>query len=264
ASSERSAKTLRGVVPPESAKVNAPRSRIASTAAATTRAAAIVLSEKTVGARKMSATTRSSRRSRAARRCSRSTTAISRQHDDRYKTTTTCGSRIAILALKRAFGNVARRQRLPYAHEEPSAQVAAPGRHGREALWARWRARRDGGESAAQAATDRLAAWPPACAEPEAGRPAAVRILLAVPQSAAYPSDRHCDSALEAACPSSGVGGPQVSSAVLIATLPQEARAERTRRGTRPHDRGAEVAQSSLRLPSHCADRLADVRARHR
>src|SRR5262249_35907951 len=114
------------------------------------------------------------------------------------------------------------------------------------------------------AATDRLAPWPPAFAEPEAERPAAVRILVAVPQSAAYPKRRHRVSALDAARASPGVGGPKVPAAVLIATMPQEARAERARRGPRTPDRGAEVAQSSLRLSSHCAHRLADVRARHR
>src|SRR5262245_14382905 len=112
--------------------------------------------------------------------------------------------------------------------------------------------------------TDRLAPWPPACAEPEAERPAAVRILVAVPPSAADPKHRHRVSALDAAGASSGVGGPKVPSAVLVATMLQKAWAERARRGTRPHDRGAEVAQSSLRLSSHCANRFADVWARHR
>src|SRR5262249_32706545 len=96
--------------------------------------------------------------------------------------------------------------------------------------------------------TDRLAPWPPACAEPEAQRPAPVRIVVAVPQSAAYPKHRHRVSALDAAGASSGLGGRKVRSAVLIATMPREARAERARRGTRSHDRAAEVAQSSLRL----------------
>src|SRR3984893_4111535 len=69
------------------------------------------------------------------------------------------------------------------AHEGPPAHPASPGRHDREAVWPRRRASGDRGESPAQAATDRPAPCSPPGAEPDAERPAALRIRVALPQS---------------------------------------------------------------------------------
>ena len=75
------------------------------------------------------------------------------------------------------------------AHDGPSAHPAAPGRHGREAVWLRWRARGDHRESPAHAATDRPAP-------------------------------------LDAVGVSSGVGAPQVPRTVLVEPVPEDARTE--------------------------------------
>jgi hypothetical protein len=69
------------------------------------------------------------------------------------------------------------------AHEGPPARPASRGRHNREGVWPRWRARGDRGESPAQAATDRPAPCSPAGAEPDAEGPATLRIRVALPQS---------------------------------------------------------------------------------
>src|SRR5262245_43959399 len=68
-------------------------------------------------------------------------------------------------------------------HEGFRAHPAAPGRHNRAAVWPRWRASGDGGESPSQAAIDRPAPCSPARAEPHPERPAALRILVALPPS---------------------------------------------------------------------------------
>ena len=54
-----------------------------------------------------------------------------------------------------------------------------------------WRASGDRGESPAQATTDRPAPCSPAGAEPDAERPAAVRLRVALPQSRTNPNGRH-------------------------------------------------------------------------
>src|ERR1700732_4718598 len=51
---------------------------------------------------------------------------------------------------------------------------------------------------------------------------------------------------------------------VLVEPVPQEARTKGAERGTHPGHRRAQVAQSSVRLPTDCADHLAHVRGRHR
>src|SRR5712692_2480843 len=68
-------------------------------------------------------------------------------------------------------------------HEGAPAHLASLGRHDREAVWPRWRASGDGGESPAQAATARAAACSPTSAEPRAERPADLRIGVALPES---------------------------------------------------------------------------------
>src|SRR5258708_37353302 len=69
------------------------------------------------------------------------------------------------------------------AHEGPPAHPASPGRHGRDAVWPRWRASGARGESPDQAATDRPAPYSPAGTESDAELPAAPRIRLALPRS---------------------------------------------------------------------------------
>src|ERR1700693_5767598 len=105
------------------------------------------------------------------------------------------------------------------AHEGPPAHPAAPGRHDREAVWARWRASGDRGESPAQAATDRFAPCSPAGAEPDAERPAALRIRVALPQSRTNPKGRHRRTPLDATGVSSGVGASQVPPTVLVENI---------------------------------------------
>src|SRR3982074_2007203 len=68
------------------------------------------------------------------------------------------------------------------AHEGAPAHRASPGRHDREAVWPRWRASGDRGESPAQAATDRPAPCSPAGAAPGVARPAELRMGVAVPR----------------------------------------------------------------------------------
>src|SRR2546428_13442812 len=77
------------------------------------------------------------------------------------------------------------------AHEGTPAHLASHGRHDREAVWPRWRARGDREESPAQAATDRPAPCSPAGAEPGAERPADLRIGVALRQSRTNPKGRH-------------------------------------------------------------------------
>ena len=150
------------------------------------------------------------------------------------------------------------------AHEGPPAHPASPGRHDREAVWPRRRASRDRGESPAQAATDRPAPCSPAGAEPDAERPAALRIRVALPQSRTHPKGRHRRTPLDASGVSSSVGASQVPPTVLVEPVPAAARTEGAERGTHPGHRRAQVAQSSVRLPTDCTHHLADVRGRHR
>ena len=117
---------------------------------------------------------------------------------------------------------------------------------------------------AAQAATDRPSPWPPAGAEPDAERPAALRIRVALPQPRTHPKGRHRPPPLDAPGVSSGPGASQIPPAVLVNAVPEEARTERAGRGTHPGHRRAQVAQSSVRLSTDCAHHLADVRDRHR
>src|SRR4249920_3628363 len=112
------------------------------------------------------------------------------------------------------------------AHEGPPAHPASPGRHDREAVWPRWRAGGDRGESPAQAATDRLAPCSAAGAEPDAERPAALRIRVALPQSRTHPNGCHRRTPLDVPGVSSGVGASQVPPAVLVEPVPEEARTE--------------------------------------
>ena len=103
---------------------------------------------------------------------------------------------------------------------------ALPGRHDREAVRPRWRASGDRGESPAQAATDRPAPCSPACAEPDAERPAALRIGVALPQSRANPKGRHRRAPFDASGVSSGVGASQVPPTVRVEPVPAAARTE--------------------------------------
>src|ERR1700680_4309425 len=112
------------------------------------------------------------------------------------------------------------------AHEGPPAHPTPPGRRGREAVWPWWGARGDRGESPAQAATDRPAPGSPPGAEPNAARPAALRIRVALPQSRTNPKGRHRRAPLDAPGVASGVGAAQVPPTVLIEPLPQAARTE--------------------------------------
>ena len=104
----------------------------------------------------------------------------------------------------------------------------------------------------------------PAGAQPDAERPAALRIRVALPQSRTHPKGRHRPPPLDAPGVSSGLGASQVPPAVLVDAVPEEARTERAGRGTHPGHRRAQVAQSSVRLSTDCAHHLADVRDRHR
>src|SRR6185295_4111276 len=112
-------------------------------------------------------------------------------------------------------------------HEGFPAHPAAPGRHDREAVWPRWRASGDVGESPAQAAADRPATCAPACAEPDAERPAALRILVAFPHSGTPPKSRDRAPPFDAPDVSSSVGTTQVPPVVLVDVVPEEARPER-------------------------------------
>src|SRR5712691_9925196 len=121
-----------------------------------------------------------------------------------------------------------------FAHEGPPARPASLGRHDREAVWPRWRANGDRGESHTQAATDRPAPCSPAGAEPDVERPAALRIRVALPQSRTHPKGRHRRTPLDAPGVASGVGASQVPPTVLIEPVPQEARTEGAEQGTHP------------------------------
>src|SRR5258706_2708231 len=91
------------------------------------------------------------------------------------------------------------------AHEGPPAHPASLGRHDRDAVWPRWRASGDRGESPAQAATDCPAPCSPAGAHPDAERPVALWIRVALPQSRTHPKGRHCRTPLDAPRVSSGL-----------------------------------------------------------
>src|SRR5260370_682131 len=95
------------------------------------------------------------------------------------------------------------------AHEGPPARLASLGRYDREAVWPRWRASGDRGESPAQAATDRPAPCSPPGAQPEAEGTAALRIRVAFPPSRANPKGRHRRLSLDAPGVASGVGSSQ-------------------------------------------------------
>src|SRR5580693_6265356 len=127
---------------------------------------------------------------------------------------------LGILAPNPGFGNVARHPTSDLrwlAHEGPLARPAALGRPEREALWLWWRASGDSGESPPQAATtDRPAPCSQAGAEPDGERPAAVRILVDLPQRRTYPKDGPRPSALDAPCVSSSLGPSQVPPAVFV------------------------------------------------
>src|SRR2546428_3592045 len=84
---------------------------------------------------------------------------------------------------------------------------------------------------------DRPAPCSPAGAEPDAARPAALRIRVALPRSRTHPKDRHRRTPLDAPGVSSGVGASQVSPPVLIEPVPKEARTEGAERGTHPGHR---------------------------
>src|SRR5215472_2976539 len=95
----------------------------------------------------------------------------------------------------------------------------------------------DPGESPAQAATDRPAPRSPAGAQPDAERPAALRIRVALPQSRTHPKDRHRCTSRDAPGVSSGVGASHVPPTVLIELVPKEARTEGAERGAHPGHR---------------------------
>src|SRR6202049_1855454 len=109
------------------------------------------------------------------------------------------------------------------AHEGPPAHPTPPGRRGREAVWPWRRASGDRGESPAQAATDRPAPCSSAGAEPDAERPAALRIRVALPQCRTNPQARYRRTPLDAPGISSGVGASQVPPTVLGEPVPEEA-----------------------------------------
>src|SRR6267142_1012217 len=144
-------------------------------------------------------------------------------------------------------------------HDGFPAYPAGPGRHDREGVWPRWRASGDGGESPAQAAADRPAPCSPARAEPDAERPAAVWILVALPQSRTHPKSRHRPPPVDAPDVSSGVGTTQVPPPVLVDVGFEEAWPERAGPGAHPSDRRTQVAQSSVWLSTDCAHHLAHV-----
>src|SRR6185295_17778751 len=103
----------------------------------------------------------------------------------RTKTRPSLQLELPILAPNPGLGNVARRPdicpTLTRTHEGFPAHPTAPGRHDRDAVWPRWRASGDGRESPAQTTIDRPARCSPAGAEPDVERPAALRILVALP-----------------------------------------------------------------------------------
>src|SRR6516162_6190232 len=74
--------------------------------------------------------------------------------------------------------------------------------------------------------------------------------------SPGHPKGRHRRTPFDAAGVSSGLGAVQVPPAVLIDTVPQEARPEGAGRGPHPGHRRPEVAQSPVRLSPDCADHL--------
>ena len=145
------------------------------------------------------------------------------------------------------------------AHDGPPARPASPGRHDREAVWPRWRASGDRGESPAQAATDRPAPGAPAGAEPDAERPAALRIRVALPQSRTNPQGRHRRTPLDAPGVSSGVGASQVPPTVLV-----ERRARRSpdRRGRARHSSRPSSSSSRAILGSAVHGLRASSRTR--
>src|SRR5262245_50676530 len=112
------------------------------------------------------------------------------------------------------------------AHEEPPAHPASPGRPDCEAVWHRRCASGDRGESPAQAAIDRPSPWSPAGPEPDAERPVALRIRVALPRSRTNPKGRHRRTPLDAPGDSSGVGASQVPPTILLRPVPEEARTE--------------------------------------
>jgi len=100
--------------------------------------------------------------------------------------------------------------------------------------------------------------------EPDAERPAALRILVALTPPRTHPNGRHRPPPVDAPDVSSGVGTTQVPPAVLVDVVPEEARPERAGPGTHPRHRRIQVAQSSVWLPTDCAHHRADIRNRHR
>jgi hypothetical protein len=139
------------------------------------------------------------------------------------------------------------------AHEGPPTHPVAPDRHDCEAVRPRRRASRYRGESPAQAATNRPAPCSPPSAEPDAARPAALRIRVALPQSRTHPKGRHRRTQLDAPGVASGVGASHVPPTILIEPVPQEPRTEGAERGTHPGHRRVQVARSSVRLSTDWA-----------
>src|SRR5262249_19657428 len=99
---------------------------------------------------------------------------------------------------------------------------------GREAVWSRWRASRDRGESPPQAATDRPAPCSPPGAQPDVERPPPLRIHVALSHSGSHSEARDRPPPVDAAGITSGVSASQVPAAVRIgAPVCEEARTER-------------------------------------
>jgi hypothetical protein len=116
-------------------------------------------------------------------------------------------------------------------------------------------------ESPAQAATDRRSQ---AGAEPDVERPAAVRILVDLPQPRTHPKGCHRPPALDPPGVSSSPGPSQVPPAVFIDAPPQEARNAGAESSAHPGHRRTQVTRSPVRLPADRADHLPDVRGRQR
>src|SRR5262249_811485 len=138
------------------------------------------------------------------------------------------------------------------------------GHRGRATLRTRWCPRGDRGESPAQAATDRSAACSSSGAQPDAKRPAALRIRVALSHASPHSKARHRPASFDAASVTYGIGSSRVPDAVFLEVLSEEAWTKRARRGPYPSHRRTQITQSSVRLSTDCADHLAHVRNRHR
>ena len=111
---------------------------------------------------------------------------------------------------------------------------------------------------------DRATPFAPACAEPQSGRSAPMRIRGACSESGTDSQGRHRTAPVHVADLPSGAGARQVPPIVFLKRATEEAGPKGAERVAHPRHRRAQIAQSSIRVPADCAHHLADVRGRHR